>query len=66
MAKNLNQRISALEQKASPKLVHQAFRIICKGDTPTPVERQQIDDATARGEFVICRLIMSPFNHALN
>lgn len=57
MANNLTSRITALEQKTGipPKVFH----IICKGATPTPEEQAQIDDAEARGMFVICRLIVT-------
>lgn len=58
MAANLLTRITALEQKIVK--LPKAFRIICKGATPTPDEQQQIDEAEARGEFVICRLIVKP------
>jgi len=58
MANNLTSRITALELKTAkpPK----AFGIICKGAIPTPEEQAQIDEAEARGEFVICRLIVAP------
>ena len=58
MANNLATRITALEQKTTkpPKVFH----IICRGATPTLAEQRQIDDAEARGEFVICRVIVSP------
>lgn len=59
MANNLTSRITALEQKAG-KRNPEVFRIICKGATPTPKEQAQIDEAEERGEFVICRLIITP------
>lgn len=58
MATNLTSRITALEQKTTK--LPKAFRIICKGATPTPKEQAQIDEAEERGEFVICRLIVAP------
>lgn len=58
MANNLTSRITALEQKTVK--LHKAFRIICKGATPTQEEQAQIDEAEARGEFVICRVIVTP------
>ena len=61
MANNLATRITALEKK-TVKVLPGVFRIICKGDTPTPEEQSQIDDAEERGEFVICRLIVTPRN----
>ena len=61
MANNLTSRITALEQK-TVKLIPEVFRIICKGATPTPEEQAQIDEADARGDFVICRLIVTPTN----
>lgn len=60
MANNLSTRIAVLEQKtAKPPKV---FSIICAGATPTLEEQEQIDNAEKRGEFVICRLIVTPKN----
>ncbi|BAN35018.1 hypothetical protein SCD_n01189 [Sulfuricella denitrificans skB26] len=61
MINNLSTRITALERKTAktPKI----FSIICKGATPTPEEQEQIDDAEKRGEFAVCRLIVTPKNH---
>jgi len=60
MAINLTSRIAALEKKAVNLIPKVFFRIICKGATPTPEERAQIDEAEARDEFVICRVIVKP------
>ncbi|MGO8754895.1 MAG: hypothetical protein ACLQHK_06645 [Gallionellaceae bacterium] len=61
----LEQRITALEQKTMD--VHRkAVRIVCKGDTPTADEQQQIDEAQAKGYFVIVRLFVSPPKHILD
>lgn len=58
MATNLASRITALEQKTvKPTKV---FRIICKGAEPNAEEQAQIDNAEARGDFVIFRTIISP------
>ena len=54
----IEQRIAALEQKAV-NVARQVFRIVCVGATPTAEEQAQIDDAEARGMYVICRLIVS-------
>ena len=62
MANNLTSRITALEQK-TVKLIPEVFSIICKGATPTPEEQAQIDEADARGGFVICHLIVTPTNY---
>lgn len=49
--KTLNSRVAALEQMtANPQKV---CAIYCKGATPTDEEQQRIDDAEARGDFVI-------------
>lgn len=58
MANNLTSRITALEQKTTK--LPKAFRIICKGATTTREEQAQIDNAEARGMFVICRVIVKP------
>lgn len=55
----LNQRLVALEQKTM-RVCQNVFRIICAGEKPTAEEQAQIDEAEARGDFVICRLIVSP------
>lgn len=60
MANNLISRITALEQKIVKIIPEAFFRIICRGATPTQEEQAQIDDAEARGMFVICRLIVTP------
>lgn len=57
MSNNLISRITALEQK-TVKRNTEVFRIICKGATATREEQAQIDEAEARGMFVICRLIV--------
>ena len=54
----INQRLVALEQKTA-KVCQSVFRIICAGARPTADEQAQIDEAEARGDFVICRLIVS-------
>ena len=58
MANNLTSRITALEQK-TVKQTQEVFGILCEGATPTPEEQAQIDEAKARGNFVICRLIVT-------
>lgn len=58
MGNNLTSRITALEQKEVK--LPKAFRIICKGATPTPEEQAQIAEARASGANVfIIRLIAS-------
>lgn len=55
----LEGRIVALEKKTGtgcPKVV----MIICKGATPTLEEQAQIDEARARGLFVVCILSIEP------
>lgn len=61
MANNLETRIKVLEQNAV-YVARKVFRIVCKGATPTPEEQAQIDEADARGDFVICRLIVTQTN----
>lgn len=57
MANNLLSRIAALERKTGIRFP-EVFRIICRGATPTREEQAHIDEADARGMFVICRLIV--------
>lgn len=60
MINKLLTRITALERKTA-KLPN-IFSIVCRGAKPTPEEQEQIDEAEKRGEFVICRLIVTPVN----
>lgn len=60
----LKQRLVVLEQKTM-RVYQSFFRIICKGDTPTAEEQAQIDEAEVRGDFVICRLIVSPLKQSV-
>jgi len=60
MANNLTSRITALEQKTVKLIPEVFFRIICKGAIPTPEEQAQINEAEARDEFVICRVMIAP------
>jgi len=57
----IESRITALELQ-TVKQTREVFSIICKGATPTFEEQAQIDEADARGDFVICCLFV-PTNH---
>ena len=59
MGSNLTNRVTALENKIV-KPEPEFFCIICEGAKPIPKEQAQIDEAKARGMFVICRLIVDP------
>jgi len=59
---NLLNRIKAIESKLSPAKIPDIFHIKLEGDKATLEEQRQIDDAEARGDFVICRIIVSPRN----
>lgn len=56
----IKQRITVLEKNTAPAM-RAVLRIICAGAAPTPDEQAQIDEAEARGDFVIVRLFV---NHA--
>ncbi len=58
MTTNLLGRVAALE-KNSAKPCPGVFRIICRGGTPTSAEKAQIGEAEAKGQFVVCRVIVT-------
>lgn len=55
----LEQRLNKLEGKTF-KLHEHVTSIICAGEKPTPEEQARIDEADARGDLVIVRLIVTP------
>lgn len=55
----LEQRLNKLEGKTF-KLHEHVTRIICAGESPTSEEQARIDEADARGDLVIVRLMVSP------
>ncbi len=60
----LEQRIERIEASAAHG-AREVFRIVCAGESPSASEQARIDEAEARGDFVICRVISKRIDKSL-